>query len=96
MNRPTAVALTGCLIVLVAYIVVTSASLLRELNSTSTSFAAPAGAVAAAPVQAAGPATSDNKAEIREAQVRSRRHKFKAVSHHLRPRIKQEPVTLFL
>lgn len=97
MNRPTAVALTGCLIVLVAYIVVTSASLIRELNSTNTSVAAAAEASSGAPLAEAAPATAnDNKPEIREAQARSRRHKFRPVSHHGRPRVKQEPITLFL
>jgi hypothetical protein len=96
MNRPTAVGLTGCLIVLVAYIVVTSASLIRELNSTTMSAAAQTETIIGAPLQTSIPATNDNKVEIREAQARSRRHKFRAVSHHGKPRIKQEPITLFL
>jgi len=95
MNRPMAVALTACLIVLVAYIAVTSASLVRELNSSNTPAAAPSETVAGAPLQVSQPATSDNKVEIREARS-SRRHKFKAATHHGKPRMKQEPVTLFL
>jgi hypothetical protein len=96
MNRSTAVALTGCLIVLVAYIAVTSASLVRELNSSSMPAATPAES-AGAPLQASESATNDNRVELREAQARSpRRHKFRAVSHHGKTRIKQEPVTLFL
>jgi hypothetical protein len=92
MNRPTAVALTTCLIVLVAYIAVTSASLVRELNSP----VAPVESIGGAPL-AVTDATNDNKVEIREAQTRSsKRHRFKTVSHHAKPRPKQEPVTLFL
>jgi hypothetical protein len=94
MNRPMAVALTACLIVLVAYIAVTSASLVRELNSSNAPPAA-SERIAGAPLQVSQPAANDNRAEIREARS-SRRHKFKAVNHHSKPRIKQEPVTLFL
>jgi len=96
MNRPTAVALTGCLVVLAAYIVITSVSLVRELNSTNTPFGAPIETVTGAPLQAAAPSTNGSKTEIKDAQARSRRHKFRPVSHHAKPRIKQEPITLFL
>ena len=97
MNRPTAVALTGCLIVLVAYIAVTSASLVRELNSSSMHAATPAEKSDGAPLQGLELGTNDNRVEMREAQARSpRRHKFRAISHHGKSRIKQEPVTLFL
>ena len=97
MNRPTAVALTGCLIVLVTYIVVTSASLVRELNSSNTAGAATAEQIAGPPLQVSEPVNNDNRVELREAQVRSpRKHKIRAVNHHVKPRIKQEPTTLFL
>jgi hypothetical protein len=97
MNRPTAFALTGCLIVLVAYIVVTSASLVRELNSSNATAATPPEKIAGAALQVSQPAPNDNRVDIPEAQPRSaRRHRFKAVNHHGKPRIKQEPVTLYL
>ena len=95
MNRPMAVALTACLIVLVAYIAVTSASLVRELNSSNTSAATPSDRITGTALPVSQPATNENKVEIREARS-SRRHKFKPVNHHGKPRMKQEPVTLFL
>ena len=96
MNRSTAVLLTACLIVLVAYIVVTSASLVRELNSSATSAASTTERLSGAPLPVSQPATNDNRDESREAQARSRRHKLRALNHHGKPRMKQEPVTLFL
>ena|SRR5262245_28183177 len=98
MSRPMALALTGCLIVLIAYIVVTSASLVRELNSTNTAATASVENFAGSTLQVSQPAPNESsKVEIREAQVRSsRRHKLKALNHHQKPRIKQEPIILYL
>jgi hypothetical protein len=96
MKRSTAVLLTACLIVLVAYIVVTSASLVRELNSSATSAANTTERLSGAPMPVSEPATGDNRDESREAQARSRRHKLRTLNHHGKTRIKQEPITLFL
>jgi hypothetical protein len=96
MNRATAVLLTAGLIALVAYIVVTSASLVRELNSSTTSAATSTERLSGAPLPVSQPAANDNREESREAQARSRKHKLRTLNHRGRTRIKQEPITLFL
>ena len=96
MKSSTAVVLTACLIVLVAYIVVTSASLVRELNSSATSAANTTVGLSGAALPVSQPAANDNREENREAQARARRHKLKTLNHHSKTRIKQEPITLYL
>jgi len=96
MNRSTAVLLTAGLVVLVAYIVVTSASLVRELNSSATSAANTTEKLSGAPLPVSQATSNDNRDESREAQARSRRHRLRTLNHRVKTRIKQEPITLFL
>jgi|ERR1700733_556328 hypothetical protein len=97
MNKPTAAALIGCLIVLIVYVAITSATLVRDIDATEAAESYPADTIAQTPVLQPTTDTGLNgkKAELADIQAKSF-HKRRDRITHRASKIKKEPITLLL
>jgi hypothetical protein len=98
MNKPTAAALIGCLIVLIVYVAITSATLVRDIDATNTSESVPTEAVSSTTAlrSAKDMAAADKKLDIGDIQGKAfHHHRDHISSKNLRVKVKQ-PVTLLL
>lgn len=98
MNKPTAAALIGCLIVLVVYVAITSATLVRDIDATNSSESVPTEIFASAPPLRAAKdvGAADKKLDIGDIQTKGFHHHRDHVStKNLKNKVKQ-PVALLL
>jgi hypothetical protein len=98
MNKPTAAALIGCLIVLIVYVAITSATLVRDIDATNSSESVPTETVPQTPPLRAAKdvGTAEKKLEIGDMQAKAfHHHRDHAASKSLKNKLKQ-PITLLL
>jgi hypothetical protein len=98
MNKPTAAALIGCLIVLIVYVAVTSATLVRDIDATNSSESVPTEAVPQTPPlrTAKDVGTAEKKLDIADLQAKALHHHRDHVNHKALKSKLKEPITLLL
>jgi len=95
MNKATAVALIGCLIVLIVYVSITSATLVRDIDATEADQSYPVETMGQSPaLQPASDSAAAKKPALTDLQAKSFHKRHEHIAH--RAKVKREPVILLL